>query len=166
MIEYAEQPLIFLDVDGTVIPFGQSNGSTSEATATETYLAGINPELGRQLAALTCELVWATTWEDEANEVLAPRLGLPPLRVVHWPEPSGEGEREDRWFNLHWKTRTLVAWANGRPFAWVDDEITAADIEWIAAHHHGHALLHPVDGFLGITRQDLEALGAWLRSVS
>ncbi|CAG6398643.1 hypothetical protein SCOCK_720003 [Actinacidiphila cocklensis] len=39
-----------------------------------------------------CELVWATTGESEANECLAPLLGLPQLAVVTWPEPSEEPE--------------------------------------------------------------------------
>lgn len=165
MTEHAEQPLLFLDVDGTVIPFGRQDGCRSEAAATEPYLAGMNPELGHRLAELPCELIWATTWEDEANTELAQQLGLPPLRVVHWPEPSSEDELEDRWFNLHWKTRVLVAWANGRPFAWVDDEITGADIDWVAASHHGRALLRRVDSSKAITHHDLEALDAWFHKV-
>lgn len=162
MTEHAGRPLLFLDVDGTVIPFSRQFGDRSATTTTESYLAGINPELGRCLAALPCELVWATTWEDDANKILAPRLGLPPLRVVHWPEPSDEDEREDLWFNLHWKTRTLVAWANGHPFAWVDDEITAADIAWASARHRDRTLLYPVEGSHGITHHDLQALNVWL----
>ncbi|WP_084546416.1 HAD domain-containing protein [Glycomyces arizonensis] len=164
MTRSAEQPLLFLDVDGTVIPFSQ-NGSGSAETARDAYLARIDPELGRRLAALPCALVWATTWEDVANTEVASRLGLAPLRVVHWPEASNEDEYEDRWFNLHWKTRTLVAWAGGRPFAWVDDEISDADVEWVAAHHHGRALLHPVAAAQGITHHDLEALAAWFQGV-
>lgn len=163
MIDRDEQALLFLDVDGTVIPFGRQNGTGSAPTGTESYLAGTDSELGRRLAVLPCELIWATTWEDEANTELAPRLGLPPLPVVHWPEPSSEDELEDRWSNLHWKTRTLVSWANGRPFAWVDDEIADADIEWVAARHHDRALLHHVDALQGITHHDLEALDTWLR---
>lgn len=38
-------------------------------------------------------------------------------------------------FGLRWKTRTLVAWAGGRPFVRVDDEITDADRDWASAHH-------------------------------
>jgi hypothetical protein len=71
------------------------------------------------------------------------------LRVVHWPEASSEDEYEVRWFNLQGKTRTLTAWAGGRPFAWVDDEISDADIEWVSAHHHGRVLLHPVNAAQG-----------------
>lgn len=83
--------------------------------------------------------VWATTWEDEANAEIAPRIGLPTLPVVNWPESSDEHDREDQWFGLFWKTRTLVDWADGRPFAWVDDEITDADRNWVSAHHRGRA---------------------------
>ncbi len=153
------RPLLFLDIDGTLIPFGR----TAQAdAASDSYLARLDPRTGRRLAALPCELVWATTWEDAANTEAAPRIGLPPLPVVHWPEPSVESELEDRWFGLHWKARTLVAWAAGRSFVWVDDEITAADREWVAANHPGRALLHRVDAAQGLTAADFEALEAWL----
>ncbi|MEV3937701.1 HAD domain-containing protein [Glycomyces sp. NPDC049804] len=163
MTGIAEKPLLFLDVDGTVVPFSRQGGDRSAAGASDPYLAAMRSDLGDRLAALPCELVWATTWEDEANTVLAPLLGLARLRVVHWPEPSTEKELEDRWFSLHWKTRPLAAWASGRPFAWVDDEITDADIDWVAARHDDRALLHPVDPSRGITHRDLEALADWLR---
>jgi hypothetical protein len=70
---------------------------------------------------------------EEANEILAPLLGLPALPVLDWPEPSVE----DRYFRLHPKTRSVVAWAGGEDFAWVDDEITEADREWVDLHHAG-----------------------------
>ena len=82
---------------------------------------------------------------------------------MNWPEPSGH-EREDLWLGLCWKTRTLVDWAGGRPFAWVDDEITDADRDWVTANHHGRALLWHVEPFRGLTGKDLAALGQWLRA--
>jgi hypothetical protein len=88
--------------------------------------------------------VWATTWLEDANTEIAPRLGLPDLPVVTWPEPTGDHQREDQWLGLCWKTRTLVTWAAGRPFAWVDDEITASR---------------------GLTDEDYAALDAWLREL-
>jgi len=39
---------------------------------------------GRRLLALACDLVWATAWIHDANEVIAPLLGLKhvaPVRV-------------------------------------------------------------------------------------
>ncbi|WP_328952058.1 HAD domain-containing protein (plasmid) [Streptomyces sp. NBC_00184] len=165
-------PLLFLDVDGPLIPFGPRAGGhpvfpgapgPPEAGANP-LLDRIDPALGPRLAALRCELVWATTWEDEANTVVAPRLGLPELRVVSWPAPSDEAERGTP-AGLHWKTRTLVRWAAGRAFVWVDDEITERDRRWVAAHHGGPALLHRVDPGLGLTAADLRLLGVWLRTV-
>ncbi len=55
-----------------------------------------------------------------------------------------------------------MARAAGRPFVWVDDEITGADRAWVAAHHSGRALLHRVDPRDGLTDTDFEALAEWL----
>ena len=94
---------------------------------------------------------------------IAPRIGLPQLPVVIWPEPARNHEREDSWFGLHWKTRALVAWAQGRDFVWIDDELTDADREWVARVHPGRALLHYVDADRGLAEDDFAALDAWLR---
>lgn len=112
--------------------------------------------------ALPCDLVWATTWMAEANECVAPRIGLPPLAVVNWPEPSDAEEQDER-DGLHWKTRALVAWAKGRSFVWVDDEITDRDRVWASGHHRGQALLHHVDPRQGLTDADYAAISEWLR---
>jgi hypothetical protein len=77
---------------------------------------------------------------NDANESISPRIGLPQIPVVIWPEPSDTEDQDER-DGLHWKTRTLVGWASGRPFAWVDDEITNPDRAWVSARHQGHALL-------------------------
>ncbi|MFJ6793423.1 HAD domain-containing protein [Streptomyces sp. NPDC091268] len=154
-------PLLFLDVDGPLIPFGGHRHPTYGPPGAHAHplLSRVDPGLGPRLAALPCELVWATTWMQDANASVAPLLGLPPLPVVDWPEPSAE----DGAGGTHWKTRTLVALAAGRAFAWVDDEITGADRAWVAAHHAGRALLHRVDARLGLREADFAALDAWLR---
>ncbi|UNO44379.1 hypothetical protein KGS77_32640 [Streptomyces sp. MST-110588] len=96
-----------------------------------------------------------------SNACVAPWLGLPELPVVSWPEPC-EGEEEER-YGLHWKTRSLLDRADGRPFVWVDDEITDADRAWTDAHHPGEALLHRVDPRFGLTEADFAVLDRWLR---
>ncbi|WP_086665065.1 hypothetical protein [Lentzea kentuckyensis] len=59
-------PLLFLDVDGPLLPFGDGVAGTPG-------LSRLDPMHGPWLAALPCELIWATTWMDDAND---PRHGL------------------------------------------------------------------------------------------
>ncbi|MFE2377326.1 HAD domain-containing protein [Streptomyces sp. NPDC059398] len=162
------RPLLFLDVDGPLIPFGATRDEYPDGYPTylrpdagaNPLLARVDPALGERLTALPCELVWATTWENAANEYLAPLLGLPPLPVVSWPEPAADDWRR----GLHWKTRALVDWSGGRPFAWLDDEITENDRAWVEAHHPARTLLRHIDPRHGLTDADFTALDAWLRA--
>ncbi|MBL1082767.1 hypothetical protein JK359_12375 [Streptomyces actinomycinicus] len=162
-------PVLFLDVDGPLIPFGPAHGRARAASAVAAgespgpgnpLLGRLDPAVGPRLAALGCELVWATTWLDLANEVVAPRIGLPGLPLVRWPGTSAdEGPR-----GLHWKTRHLVEWAGRRPFVWVDDEITAMDRLWVSAQRREPFLLHRVDPDEGLGEDDFTAIGDWLRA--
>ncbi|GGV29258.1 HAD domain-containing protein [Streptomyces spectabilis] len=166
------RPLLFLDVDGPLIPFGATraqlpNGYPTYDTAHEPrgatenpLITRIDPAHGPRLLALPCDLVWATTWRADANDCVAPWLGLPELPWVEWPKASErDGPR-----GLHWKTPALVEWADGRPFAWVDDEISGLDRSWVAGCHPGRALLHRVDPRIGLLDEDFVTLDEWLRS--
>jgi hypothetical protein len=93
---------------------------------------------------------------DDANDVLSPRLGLPRLPLLDWSDD------DEPPLGVHWKTPSLVRWAAGRPFAWLDDEIFDADRRWIADHHTGPALAHRVDPRSGLTGADFEVVRRWL----
>lgn len=160
-----DRPLLFLDVDGPLIPFGGNRQREAEDPAPDAHLARLKRSVGLRLATLPCDLVWATAWEDQANVEVAPRIGLPQLPVVNWPASSDEREHVDEWFGLHWKTQTLVDWAAGRAFAWVDDEISGADQDWVSENHPGQALLHRVKSSRGLTDKDFATLDKWLRAV-
>ncbi|MER5564132.1 hypothetical protein CG740_37000 [Streptomyces sp. CB01201] len=160
------RPLLFLDVDGPLIPFGRPEGYPTYpgGDTTNPLLARLNPAYGPRFTALArdCDLVWATTWMHDANECVAPRLGLPELPVLPCPEERAEDEAERN--GLHWKTPALVAYAAGRPFAWLDDEISDPDRAWITAHTRAPVLFHRVDPREGLTEADLGVVEGWVRS--
>lgn len=102
------RPLLFLDVDGPLIPFrarpigrtpATGDGIASAETSGSPLMDRLEPADGRTLLGLGCELVWATTWMADANDIVAPRLGLPQLPVVDFPDDDEMPER-----GLHWKT--------------------------------------------------------------
>ncbi|MFJ9341215.1 hypothetical protein ACIRP0_18205 [Streptomyces sp. NPDC101733] len=170
------RPLLLLDVDGPLNPFRSLSaglrGYTSHRMRPDVWLAHrdpaarrtrrgarvrLHPAHGARLLALPFELTWATAWTHQANTLIAPHIGLPvDLPVVDWPElfardPDG----------LSWKTRALVAWAAGRPFAWVDDMITAHDRDWVDAHHPSPALLLRIHPRHGLRERDFTTLTTW-----
>lgn len=158
-------PLLVLDVDGTLLPYG-CTGPPADLEEWAAWQHAGNPQLaevdrahGPRLLALPCSPYWATAWMADANEVITPLLGLPRRPVADLPEAPLEDDGD----RLHWKTRALVEAAAGRPFAWVDDEITGLDRAWVARHHRGPALLHRVDPVTGLTAADFCVLGGWVR---
>jgi hypothetical protein len=123
---------------------------------TPTLRVWLNPAHGQALLRLPVELVWATTWEYEANEWIGPHLGLPELAVVAWP--AGLRDEGDGTF---WKTRPVAAYAAGRPFAWFDDQIEPEDVRWCEEHHPAPTLLLPIDPALGLRDPDFAAVARW-----
>ena len=72
------------------------------------------------------ELVWATGWEDRANDYLPNLLGLPEL-----PYLSFDGAA--RFGSAHWKLGPLDEYGRGRAMAWVDDNFDESCYAWARA---------------------------------
>lgn len=169
------KPLLLLDVDGPINPWEANpnkrpTGYTTHRLRPEGWRnprkrplrVWLKPDHGKDLLALPFDLVWCTTWIHEANTMIGPVLGLPELPVItfdpDWKLPTrGDG--------TYFKTHDLVRWVDGRPFAWVDDEITNFDREYVAANHPGPALLHHVSPRLGLLEPDFLALAEWAASL-
>ncbi|MEU3919098.1 HAD domain-containing protein [Streptomyces sp. NPDC029004] len=163
------KPLLLIDIDGPLNPYAARAQRRPEGYRTHRMRPSgwtdgkplrvwLNPEHGVELLALAeaYELVWATTWKGEANEWIGPHLGLPELPFIDWPQMHGKAPR-----GTFWKTQYILEYAAGRPFAWVDDEITALDQEWVAQRHLAAALLLRVHPGIGLTRPDFDALADW-----
>ncbi|MDX2932829.1 HAD domain-containing protein [Streptomyces ipomoeae] len=173
-----DRPLLYLDVDGPLNPYAAKPerrpvGYTTHRMKPDGWIAQhpgeprayvkplrvwLNPDHGRRLLELgeAFDLVWATTWGSEANTFISPVLGLPELPVVEWTSVTGEAVA-----GTFWKTRHLVAYAAGRPFAWVDDELGDADRAFVTAHHQAGALLLRINPRLGLREPDFAELGAF-----
>lgn len=156
------RPLLFLDVDGPLNPYAAQPERRPEGYTTirvaltpgRPLRVWLHPDHGRQLLGLGYELCWATTWMDSANRWIAPVIGLPELPYVDFTGALFA----DRPDGVHWKTERIVAYADGRPFAWVDDEQGPADDTYVTAHHAGPALLHHVSPRLGLRETDFTTL--------
>ncbi|MGW1023451.1 hypothetical protein ACWD4J_06965 [Streptomyces sp. NPDC002577] len=169
------KPFLFVDIDGPLNPYMALLGPVPEGyavhlTRPEGWTASpylpvlLHPGHGAELLELSeaYDLVWATTWMGEANEWIGPHLGLPRLPYVDWGELH-LGSQDD---GTYWKTRDIVAYAAGRPFAWVDDEVTDADRDWVERHHPAAALLLWIDPRTGLTRKDFTALASWAEALA
>ncbi|MFF8916638.1 hypothetical protein ACF08M_25765 [Streptomyces sp. NPDC015032] len=164
------KPLLLIDIDGPLNPYAAltsrlvPDGYARHLTRPTGWDYGpplpvlLNPEHGRALRGLAgrYELVWATTWKGEANAWIGPRLGLPPLPYIDWPSMHGGAPG-----GTYWKTQYVVEYAAGRPFAWVDDEISQQDRDWAVEHGAAEALLMWIDPWIGMLPGDFEALEAW-----
>ena len=162
------KPVLLMDIDGPLSPFRASwfPDRASEhgyqlhqlkVREGEEYQVALDPRHGAAFADIRAhyELVWATTWGEYANRLVAPLLGLPSdLRVVPLPPHAPVW-----WHRRYWKSDHVVDWCAGRAFAWIDDEINSATRSWLARHPGvGRHLALRVPADRGLIAADFAAL--------
>jgi len=173
-----DRSLLYLDVDGVLNPYVAKPHKRPDGYETHRLLPAewlirhpntprarvkplrvwLNPAHGAALLELAdvFELVWATTWGHDANTHIGPLIGLPSLSVVEWTPHIGRGPE-----GTFWKTPQLVEHADGRAFAWVDDDIATSDRRYVDREHGPRALLHYVDPAKGLLEDDFATLRSW-----
>lgn len=166
---------ILLDVDGPLNPYAAKATRRPEGFETHRafpasghppkgYRLWLNPSHGPALLALGGELIWATAWEDEANEWIGPHIGLPKLPVIDWIDRDIHNVLQ-----LHWKTLRLVEWMNenrpGIPFLWLDDEVGRKDRDWIEENCAPGSGIRIISPQTGITQDHLDEIKEWRHSV-
>jgi hypothetical protein len=157
-----EKPILALDVDGVISLFGFDMDDGGGAPGTFHMIDGMPhciPENAAdrvQRLAEHYELIWATGWEDRANDHLPRILGLP--GELHFLSFDGRA----RFGTAHWKLDAIDAYAGDRPLAWIDDCLDESCHAWAEARP-APTLLLAAEPASGLTEEHVEELIRWAR---
>lgn len=156
-----ERPLLMVDIDGVISLFGPPGDRGSEgsfraidgiphflSSVAATHLLGLSEDF---------DLVWASGWEEKAEEYLPHLLGLPAgLPFLRFARGQGAGRSIDG----HWKLDAIDAYAGDRPLAWIDDAFDRSCHAW-AEQRPAPTLLVETDPSLGLTSREAWLLAEW-----
>jgi hypothetical protein len=159
--EPSSGPILFVDVDGVISLFGfdPAGRPAGGFHSIDGIPHLIGAEAGGRLARLVdrYELVWATGWEEKANEYLPHLLGMPGELPVLSFENAVFG-------TAHWKLEAIGAYAGDRPAAWIDDSLDERCVEW-ARRREAPTLLVETESAVGITDEHVDLLLRWADEV-
>jgi hypothetical protein len=155
-----QRPILFVDVDGVISLFGFAP-EAGQLPGPLHWIDGvahcIPPEVGERLTTLAerFELVWATGWEERANEHLPHLLKLP---VKDLPCLTFDGQAV--FGSAHWKVAPIDEFAGERPAAWIDDNLDETCIAW-AQGRAAPTLLVETSSSVGLTDEHVSLLLDW-----
>ncbi len=154
-----DKPILFVDVDGVISLFGFE--SIEEPPGPFHWIDGIahciKLEAGPLLKQLEedFEMVWATGWEEKANEYLPRLLDL----EREWPSLVFDGHAV--FGSAHWKLGPISEYAGERPAAWIDDNLDDECQRW-ADEREAPTLLVTTETDTGITEEHVATLLDWV----
>lgn len=193
----SDKPLLLLDIDGVLAPFLPAEETdkiweADDAARTqykhkavrinmvhEIFVRHDLPEIMRELMS-HFELMWGTAWGGEqANRYMLHHLGLEsPLEAIEYRSSipgrvtqrlsgfSWEGGEMPTFWKMPWIE--LFAEESGRPFVFIDDEVSDEAILW--AHERSASgiptLMVKTDGVVGWTDDHKDELIAWAKEVA
>ncbi len=149
-----------VDIDGVISLFGpelRDHGARPQGAFHS--IDGIPHFLSSAAAAhllalaRSFELVWASGWEEKANEYLPHLLELPALPHLSFERSVGRT-------NAHWKLGAIDAYAGARPLAWIDDAFNDACHEWARAREPATLLVQTAPAS-GLTEREAATLKRW-----
>jgi hypothetical protein len=149
-----------VDVDGVLSLFGFTPGA-GQLPGPLHWIDGvahcIPEDVGARLVTLAerFDLVWATGWEERANEHLPYILKLP-FRDLPWLSFDGRAV----FGSSHWKVEAIDEYASDRPAAWIDDNLDESCVAW-AEERSAPTLLVETSPSVGITDEHVTELLRW-----
>lgn len=164
-------PILAVDIDGVISLFGFEETPTGPGFRFE-LIDGtphcVSVAAGERLGRLgeRFELVWATGWQDRANDHLPTIIGIGPLAVIEFDRPDAKDLAEPgdvRDTAAHWKVAAIDGWAPDRPLAWIDDTFDQSCFDWAARREAGGVptLLVPTEPELGLVEAHVAVLEIW-----
>jgi HAD domain in Swiss Army Knife RNA repair proteins len=159
-----QRPILFVDVDGVISLFGFRPGKDTLPGPLH-WIDGvahcIPEDIGARLIRLAerFELVWATGWEERANEHLPYLLDLP-FGNLPWLQFDGRAV----FGSAHWKVDAIDEYAADRPAAWIDDNIDETCLAWAEGRSAPTLLVETLPA-VGLTNEHVEQLLDWAASV-
>jgi HAD domain in Swiss Army Knife RNA repair proteins len=158
----SKAPVLFVDVDGVISLFGfdRSSPPAGRFHSVDGIPHWIGERCGAHLTRLAerFELVWATGWEERANE------HLPFLLRLAGELPTLRFDGRKVFGEAHWKIEAVDEYARGRPAAWIDDSLDERCQAWAQGRREPTMLIE-TDPAVGITEEHVEELLAWADEV-
>jgi hypothetical protein len=157
-----DRPILAVDIDGVISLFGFDEPPASSVARFELIdgvVHCISLPAGERLRRLGdhYDMVWATGWEEKANDYMPNVLGMPELPFLTF-------EGATRFGSAHWKLAPIERYGKGRALAWIDDSFDESCYEWVRKREEP-TLLVPTESDLGLEEAQTEALIAWARSL-
>lgn len=150
----------FLDIDGTISPYGLTKpwrgprlyGGPADSDLAVPYRARLIKSIQRLHDSGLVEVAWLTTWDAESIDSWT-KIGLGPFPIVRRYKAG-----RDRW----WKADAVQTWMRKHPdrrVVWTDDDISLGGLRGFDKQRLLWIAPHPASG---LTDKHIALIEAWV----